>query len=178
MKSLPILFSVAASLASASAIALESERIPTGASITVPRHDSQFDPSLMSRGGEQGKQKDNWGNAVEKDRKKVTIRASKHDRDDISDDFLWAIKKANHGGLLHLEKGKKYVIGKKLDLSFLKDIYVKIDGELKVSSMTRLHHQMAMADRLQFTNDIDYWQANNFYYDFQKSITFWVWGGE
>jgi len=37
---------------------------------------------------------------------------------------------------------------------------------------------MAMADRLQFTNDIDYWQANNFYYDFQKSITFWVWGGE
>ena len=23
-----------------------------------------------------------------------------------------------------------------------------------------------------------YWQANNFYYDFQKSITFWVWAGQ
>jgi hypothetical protein len=50
--------------------------------------------------------------------------------------------------------------GKKLDLSFLKDIYVNIEGELK------------------YTNDIKYWQANNFYYPFQKSITFTVWGGK
>lgn len=131
MKSLAFLLSVAASLASASAFAIEQDGyIPTGASISLPR-------SLESRGQHHGdhghKQKDNWGNAVEKNRKKITIRASRHDRDDISDDFLWAIKKANHGGLVHLQKGKKYVIGKKLDLSFLKDIYVKIDGELKVS---------------------------------------------
>ncbi|AEO59834.1 glycoside hydrolase family 28 protein [Thermothelomyces thermophilus ATCC 42464] len=164
MKSLALFLSAAASLVSASAIALDREAIPAGASITFPRHESQFNPSVTlegrGHGRGHGREKDNWGNAVEKDRQKVTIRASKHDRDDISDDFLWALKKANHGGLLHLQKGKKYVIGKKLDLSFLNDIYVKIDGELK------------------FTNDIEYWQANNFYYDFQKSITFWVWGGK
>jgi galacturan 1,4-alpha-galacturonidase len=129
MKSLALFLSVAAaSLASASAIAIESDLIPAGAAITLPRHGS----SLVSRNNTHCKQKDDWGNAVEKDRKKITIRASKDDGDDISDDFLWAIKKANHGGLVHLEKGKKYVIGKKLDLTFLKDVYVKIDGELKV----------------------------------------------
>ncbi|KAK4121921.1 glycoside hydrolase family 28 protein [Parathielavia appendiculata] len=155
MKSLAFLLSVTASLASATAIALGSDAssvfVPEGASISLPR-------ALTSNS--HHKQKDNWGNAVEQDRKKVTIRASKHDRDDISDDFLWALKKANHGGLVYLETGKKYVIGKKLDLTFLKDVYVKIDGELK------------------FTNDIEYWQDNNFYYPFQKSITFWVWGGK
>jgi galacturan 1,4-alpha-galacturonidase len=30
---------------------------------------------------------------------------------------------------------------------------------------------------VQFTDDIKYWQANNFYHHFQKSITFWKWGG-
>lgn len=29
----------------------------------------------------------------------------------------------------------------------------------------------------QFTDDIPYWQENYFWYDFQKSITFWRWGG-
>jgi galacturan 1,4-alpha-galacturonidase len=52
------------------------------------------------------------------------------------------------------------MIGKKLDLSFLDDIEVQLEGELK------------------FTNNITYWQANNFYYLFQKSITFWRWGGQ
>ena len=32
--------------------------------------------------------------------------------------------------------------------------------------------------REQFTDDIPYWQSNHFYFDFQKSITFWVWGGK
>ncbi|KAJ5660726.1 CAZyme family GH28 [Penicillium longicatenatum] len=94
------------------------------------------------------------------DRRTVTIRASKSDHDDVSSDFLWGIKQANHGGRLLLEKGKTYVIGKKLDLSFLNNIEVQLEGEIK------------------FTNNITYWQANNFYYSFQKSITFWVWGGQ
>ncbi|KAJ5162529.1 hypothetical protein N7492_007921 [Penicillium capsulatum] len=93
-------------------------------------------------------------------RRTVTIRASRNDVDDASSDFLWGIKKANHGGRLLLKRGKKYVIGKKLDLTFLHDIEVQLEGEIK------------------FTDDLDYWQANNFYYDFQKSITFWVWGGQ
>jgi galacturan 1,4-alpha-galacturonidase len=137
MRSLSILSALAAFLASISATAIDINATPLGASITFPRSDifsSRF--SLLSRGHHK-KQKDNWGNAVEKHRKKITIRASKNDHDDISDDFLWAIKKANCGGLVHLQKGKKYVIGKKLDLTFLDDVYVKIDGELKVH---RLHY--------------------------------------
>ncbi|KAJ5622769.1 hypothetical protein N7490_011374 [Penicillium lividum] len=94
------------------------------------------------------------------DRRTITIRSSKSDDDDVSSDFLWGIKQANHGGRLLLEKGKTYVIGKKLDLSFLNDIEVQLEGEIK------------------FTDDITYWQDNNFYYSFQKSITFWVWGGQ
>jgi galacturan 1,4-alpha-galacturonidase len=157
---LSLLFLSAATLASASVIAIEDGPIPAGASISLPGSASSLSRFLQPRHNNKEHKKDNWGNAIEKDRKKITIRASKHDRDDISSDFLWALKKANRGGLVHLEKGKKFVIGKKLDLTFLKDVYVKIDGELK------------------FTDDIEYWQANNFYYAFQKSITFWVWGGK
>lgn len=117
-----------ASLVSASAVALEYDT-PLGASVTLPRH-----ASLLARfpWSDSRSRKDNWGNCVEKDRRKITIRASNNDHDDISADFLWALKKANHGGLVHLEKGKKYVIGKKLDLTFLNDVYVKLDGEVKV----------------------------------------------
>lgn len=68
-------------------------------------------------------------------RRTVTIRHSRHDNDDISEDFLWGIKKANHGGRLLLKKHHKYVIGTKLDLTFLKDIEVQLDGELKVWSL-------------------------------------------
>lgn len=135
MKSLSILVSFAASLALGGASAINSEAMPAGASITLPRSFPDSSRFSLSVRNNYKKKKDNWGNAVEKDRKKIKIRASKHDRDDISDDFLWAIKKANHGGLVHLEKGKKYVIGKKLDLTFLKDVYVRIDGELKVSTV-------------------------------------------
>lgn len=102
---------------------------------------------------------DNWGNCVEEDRTLFTIQASTNDTDDVSAAFLDGLKKANKGGLLHLEKGKKYIIAKKLDLTFLENVYVKLDGEI------------------QFTNDIKYWQTNNFPHPFQKSIAFWVWGG-
>ena len=130
MKPISILSILVASASVVSSATYKS-LIPSGASITLPNK------GIVSSGvlvlSKKPKPKDNWGNAVEKNRKKITIRASKHDRDDISDDFLWAIKQANNGGLVHLKKGHTYVIGKKLDLSFLKDIYVKIDGELKVS---------------------------------------------
>lgn len=152
MRSISVLLAFAASLTSATASNLGEDWIPAGASVLIPRSDP-----LLPR---KPREKDNWGNAVAHDRKKITIRASRNDTDDISDDFLWALKKANNGGLVHLKKNHKYVIGKKLDLSFLKNVYVNIDGELK------------------YTNDIEYWQANNFYYPFQKSITFTVWGGK
>jgi galacturan 1,4-alpha-galacturonidase len=66
------------------------------------------------------------------DRRTVTIRPSKNDADDVSTDFLWGIEQANHGGRLLLQKGKTYVIGKKLDLSFLNNIEVQLEGEIKV----------------------------------------------
>lgn len=117
------------SAVAASAVASDEAYIPAGASITYPRSWNTLYARLP---GHHSPKKDNWGNSVESDRKKVTIRASKDDHDDISEDFLWALKKANQGGLVHLKKEHKYVIGKKLDLTFLSDVYVKIDGELKV----------------------------------------------
>jgi galacturan 1,4-alpha-galacturonidase len=67
-------------------------------------------------------------------RHKVYIRASKTETDDISADFLKGLKEANHGGTLVLPKGKTYVIGKKLDLTFLKDVEVQLDGTILVCS--------------------------------------------
>ncbi|KFX97455.1 hypothetical protein V490_02779 [Pseudogymnoascus sp. VKM F-3557] len=93
-------------------------------------------------------------------RKKVYIPESNSDTDDRSCEFLQGLKEANHGGTLVLPAGKKFVIGRKLDLTFLDDVQVQLDGEIK------------------FTDDIDYWQNNYFAHPFQKSISFWQWGGK
>ncbi|KAJ1323298.1 galacturan 1,4-alpha-galacturonidase [Microdochium nivale] len=93
-------------------------------------------------------------------RKVVTIRASANDLDDVADEFLQGIKDANNGGTLRLEKDKLYVIGKPLDLTFLNDIHVQLEGEIL------------------FTNDTAYWQANAYHHPFQNSIMFWKWGGQ
>ena len=123
--------------------------IPNGASI-IP---SLSPPSLPSH-------KDAWSCNKPPYRPKITIRSSRNSTDDISTDLLWAFQRANHGGTVYLKSDETYVIGKKLDLSFLHDVHLQLDGEIL------------------FTDDIEYWQANNFYYEFQDSITFWVWGGE
>lgn len=142
---------VAATFLTLSAFAIPQEHLPV--QITNQHSITQLQRRACATG------KDNWGNCVEADRITTTVKASTSDSDDVSGVFLDGLKKANNGGLLHLEKGKKYVIAKKMDLSFLKDVYVKLDGEIK------------------FTDDIKYWQANNFYHPFQRSISFWVWGG-
>jgi hypothetical protein len=143
------LLALSATLASAATIAREA--MPLGAAIIS---------GLEPRGSPKKHHKDKWGCNKPEYRHSVTIRASKNDTDDISADLLWAFHKANHGGTVYLKEGLTYIIGKKLDLSFLNDVHLRLDGEIK------------------FTDDIEYWQENNFYYDFQKSITFWVWGGE
>ncbi|KAK8050990.1 glycosyl hydrolase family 28 [Apiospora rasikravindrae] len=89
----------------------------------------------------------------------VQIRASKNDTDDVADDFLEGLHKANHGGTLYLPKDELYVIGKPLDLTFLDDVQIHWDGEVK------------------FTNDTPYWQAHAFAHPFQNSLMFWKWGG-
>ncbi|KAB5513087.1 exo-polygalacturonase [Coniochaeta sp. 2T2.1] len=93
-------------------------------------------------------------------RKTVRIRASQNETDDVSDDFLAGLKKANNGGTLYLPKGHTYMIGKPLDLTFLNDVHVQLDGTIK------------------FTNDTPYWQANAYRHPFQNSIMFWKWGGK
>jgi galacturan 1,4-alpha-galacturonidase len=100
--------------------------IPDGASISQPwKH--------TGRPYFGWNKKDRWGNRVEDDRRKITIRPSEDDTDDISADFVWALEQAQNGGLVHLEEGKTYIIGKKIDLPVLNDVYVKLDGTLKVS---------------------------------------------
>ncbi|KAK0714709.1 pectin lyase fold/virulence factor [Lasiosphaeris hirsuta] len=93
-------------------------------------------------------------------RKIIEIRASANDTDDVADDFLQALHKANHGGAVRLPKGKTFMIGKPLDLTFLGNIHILLDGEIK------------------FTNDTPFWQANAFRHPFQNSIMFWKWGGK
>jgi galacturan 1,4-alpha-galacturonidase len=145
------LLALSATLASAASMARDA--MPAGAAITPAT-------ALEPRGSGKHGHKDKWGCNKPEYRHTVTIRASKNETDDISADLLWAFHKANRGGTVYLKEGSTYVIGKKLDLSFLNDVHLQLDGELK------------------FTDDIEYWQANNFYYDFQKSITWVVWGGE
>jgi galacturan 1,4-alpha-galacturonidase len=133
MKSVTLLLALATPLVSSVPLDVNNKSNALRSSDNLSRSEIiSSDAALSTR--DKPKPTDNWGNALEHDRKKVTIRPSKHDRDDISDEFLAAIKKANNGGLVHLKKGHTYIIGKKLDLTFLKDVYVKIDGELKVPS--------------------------------------------
>lgn len=103
--------------------AIATEHIIKGASI-IPAKDKAALKKIGAHGQKYA------------DRRTVTIRSSKSDTDDIADDFLWGIKAANHGGRLVLQKGKKYVIGKKLDLSFLDNIEVQLEGELKVNKLS------------------------------------------
>ncbi|TDZ19142.1 putative exopolygalacturonase B [Colletotrichum orbiculare MAFF 240422] len=93
-------------------------------------------------------------------RKNFTPRSSDNSTDDVSDEFLEAIKKANNGGTVYLPEGELFVIGKPLDLTFLNDIHVRLEGTI------------------QFTNDVPFWQKNAFYHPFQRSLMFWKWGGK
>ena len=55
------------------------------------------------------------------------------------------MKKANNGGTLYVPKGQTIIIGKKLDLSFLYDVHLELEGEIR------------------FTDDIKYWQSKSVY---------------
>lgn len=66
-------------------------------------------------------------------RRKIYIRPSYSDTDDVSKEFYEGLKKANHGGTLVLPKNHTFVIGQKLDLTFLNDIEVNLEGKILVS---------------------------------------------
>lgn len=121
----------------------------------VPRNVQEFRDKHPFKGGHPHKPGHGHGY-----RKTFTIRASKDDEDDVADEFLSGLKKANHGGTLYLPEGNTYMIGKPLDLTWLDDVHVHLEGELK------------------FTNNTPYWQENAFAHPFQNSLMFWKWGGK
>ena len=117
-------------------------------------------PANVPRNVDEFRQKHPYkDNGCHEHRPIVKIRSSKDDTDDVADEFLEGLEKANHGGTLYLPKDQLYIIGKPLDLTFLDDVHVHWDGEVK------------------FTNDTPYWQANAFAHPFQNSLMFWKWGG-
>lgn len=81
----------------------------------------------------------------------VTIRPSVNDTDDVSADFKAGLERANYGGTLYLPANQTYVIGQPLDLTFLDDVHVHLDGEIL------------------FTNDTSYWQSVAYTHPFQNT---------
>lgn len=81
----------------------------------------------------------------------VTIRPSRNDTDDVSADFKAGLERANHGGTLYLPANQTFVIGQPLDLTFLDDVHVHLDGEIL------------------FTDDTSYWQSVAFTHPFQNT---------
>jgi hypothetical protein len=80
----------------------------------------------------------NGADCQETIRREYTIRASAHDGDDISAEFEQGLRSANNGGTLRLIKGKRYVIGKKLDLKNLNDVHLNLEGEIKVCFLLKI----------------------------------------
>ncbi|KAM0329271.1 hypothetical protein ACHAQA_004576 [Verticillium albo-atrum] len=117
-------------------------------------------PAGVPRSLEEFREKHPYQRRSTCNRKTIKIRGSKNDTDDIADEFLKGLHAANHGGKLYLPKGETFVIGKPLDLTFLNNVHVHLDGEIK------------------FTNDTPFWQKNSFRHPFQNSIMFWKWGGK
>ncbi|KXH68760.1 glycosyl hydrolase family 28 [Colletotrichum salicis] len=130
--------------AASSALAYSAELIPAG----VPRNVDEFRVKHPYQKRSRGC------------RNTYTLRASENDLDDVSDELVEGLKLANNGGTLHLPANQTFIIGKPLDLTWLNDVHVHWEGEIK------------------FTNDTPYWQANAFHHPFQNSIMFWKWGGK
>ncbi len=135
---------LAAVLAAAAGVLANSIELPAG----VPRSLEEF------------REKHPYKTRKTCGRPTYTIRPSANDTDDVSDDFLHALHTVNRGGSLYPPKGKTFMLGKPLDLTFLDDVHIILDGEIK------------------FTNDTPFWQKNAFRHPFQNSIMFWKIGGK
>ncbi|KAL2202473.1 pectin lyase-like protein [Sarocladium strictum] len=128
--------------------------------VIANKHEHHLDPALVRptihvAPHNTGKQ---FPVSPQRNPKKVCRVKGKGDGKDASKAILKAMRKCNDGGIVALEG--QLTVGKALDLTFLKHIDVAILGSIK------------------FTDDVDYWVANSFKYDFQNSSTFWRWGGK
>ncbi|KAG9235593.1 PGX, glycoside hydrolase family 28 protein [Amylocarpus encephaloides] len=82
--------------------------------------------------------------------------------DTVTDDsayVLEALHSCNNGGRAVFKQGVNYMIGKALDLTFLKHIDIDIQSKIL------------------FSNDTNYWQANSFHFIFQNVTSFFKLGG-
>ncbi|KAI1261522.1 polygalacturonase [Xylariaceae sp. FL1019] len=77
---------------------------------------------------------------------------------DDSAAILEAFNSCNNGGTVILDGD--YTIGTALDLTFLESVDIALSGSIN------------------FSDDIDYWTANSFKYDFQNSTAYWKIGGK
>lgn len=130
----------------ASLVAATSHSLPPG----TPRSVDEFREKHPYRPGQLGPH----------NRHIVTIRPSVNDTDDVSAEFKSGLERANHGGTLYLPAKQTFIIGQPLDLTFLDDVQVRLDGEIR------------------FTNDTTHWQSVAFTHPFQNTIMFWKWGGK
>lgn len=78
---------------------------------------------------------------------------------DDSDYILQAVNACNHGGHVIFPREQTYVIGKALNLTHLTNIDLDIQG------------------KIQFSDDLDYWQNHTFDLEFQNSTSFILLGG-
>lgn len=113
------------------------------------KHPYRSPPGPRPGGGPPGEP--GAGGNTQGHRHVVTIRPSDHDADDVSAEFKAGLERANHGGTLYLPAGQTFVIGRPLDLTFLDDVHVHLDGEVL------------------FTNDTSYWQSVAFTHPFQNT---------
>ncbi|ANB12369.1 Pgu1p [Sugiyamaella lignohabitans] len=90
--------------------------------------------------------------------KTCLVKPNGHGKDDAQS-ILNAMKTCNNGGAVVFQKNNLYTIGSPLDLTFLRDIDIYIDGTI------------------QFTNDIPYWTEHSFKFAYQNGSAFWKFGG-
>ncbi|KAF2732943.1 pectin lyase-like protein [Polyplosphaeria fusca] len=97
---------------------------------------------------------------VSPDRNRTCCVESHGGGKDDSEYILTAIKDCNNGGHVVFSANTQYMISTALDLTFLKNIDLDIQGQIL------------------FSNDTNYWQKNSFKHVFQNASTFFQLGGE
>lgn len=147
MKSFVLLFAGAVSFVSVATTVSLPPGVPHSIDEFRHKHPYRSPPNPLTSRSSRGKDDSHLGNShggsfYEADSKShtrhvITMRASCNDTDNLADEFEAALHEANHGGILYLPSDQTLIIGKPLDLTFLDDIHVHLDGEIKFPNDTQ-----------------------------------------
>ncbi|KAA1470448.1 glycoside hydrolase family 28 protein [Dentipellis sp. KUC8613] len=85
-----------------------------------------------------------------------TLRAAGHGRDDAPA-LLQAVRECD---TVVIPRSTTLTVGSRLNMTGLRNKHLDLQGTIK------------------FTDDMQYWTGNAFFFDFQNSSTFWILGGE